>query len=70
MALVDQVLPPPLNSPLSGAAVAGGVLIIVAFVVLSYATYAEMDEEKRKAAQRGDAVVDESDIEEEREANV
>ncbi len=48
VALVDQLLPPPLNSPLTPAAVAGGCLIIVAFLVLSWATYREMDEERRK----------------------
>jgi drug/metabolite transporter (DMT)-like permease len=48
VAVVDQLLPPPLNSPLSAAAVAGGLLIIVAFLLLSWATYREMDEERRK----------------------
>lgn len=60
VALVDQILPPPLNSPLSGAAIAGGVLIIVAFLLLSWSTYKEMDEERRKKA--GDEI-DESDVE-------
>jgi hypothetical protein len=41
-------LPPPLNQPLTGAAVAGGLLIIVAFLLLSWATYREMAEERRK----------------------
>lgn len=48
VALVDQVLPPPLNSPLSGAAVAGGCLIIAAFLLLAWFTYREMGEERRK----------------------
>ena len=52
VALVDQLLPPPLYSPLSGAAIAGGILIIVAFLVLSWATYREMDEEKKQRAER------------------
>ncbi|KAL1297486.1 hypothetical protein AAFC00_005007 [Neodothiora populina] len=60
VAVVDQLLPPPLNSPLSGAAVAGGVLIIAAFLLLSWATYAEMSEERRKKADEADV---ESDIE-------
>ena len=48
VAVVDQLLPPPLNQPLTGAAVAGGLLIIVAFLLLSWATYREMAEERRK----------------------
>lgn len=47
VALVDQLLPPPLNSPLTGAAIVGGLLIIGAFLLLSWATYKEMDEERR-----------------------
>lgn len=61
VALVDQLLPPPLNSPLSGAAIGGGILIIVAFLLLSWATYREMDEERRKKAEEE---VDESDVDE------
>ncbi|KAJ9632166.1 hypothetical protein H2203_000569 [Taxawa tesnikishii (nom. ined.)] len=60
VAIVDQLLPPPLNSPLSAAAVAGGCLIIAAFLLLSWATYREMDEERRK--KRADEI-EESDIE-------
>ncbi|KAB8346030.1 hypothetical protein FH972_023082 [Carpinus fangiana] len=48
VAIVDQVLPKPLYSPLSLAAFIGGGLIIAAFLVLSWATYKEMDEERRK----------------------
>lgn len=33
---------------LSAAAIVGGTLIIVAFVMLSWATYREMDQERRK----------------------
>ncbi|KAF2822211.1 hypothetical protein CC86DRAFT_301194 [Ophiobolus disseminans] len=47
VALVDQLLPPPLNSPLTPAAIVGGILIIGAFILLSWATYKEMDEERR-----------------------
>lgn len=61
VALVDQLLPPPLNSPLSAAAIAGGCLIIFAFLMLSYATYREMNEEHRRKAEADD--VCESDIE-------
>ncbi|KAF4555729.1 EamA-like transporter-like protein 2 [Elsinoe fawcettii] len=61
VAVVDQLLPPPLNSPLSGAAIAGGGLIVAAFILLSWATYREMSEERRqKAAMDG---VEESDVE-------
>lgn len=60
VAVVDQLLPPPLNSPLSAAAIAGGCLIIGAFLLLSWATYREMAEERRKKADEADA---ESDIE-------
>lgn len=34
--------------PLSAAAIIGGLLIIVAFLLLSYSTYREMEEERRK----------------------
>jgi hypothetical protein len=47
VAIVDQLLPPPLNSPLTPAAIVGGILIIGAFLLLSWATYKEMDEERR-----------------------
>lgn len=60
VAIVDQLLPEPLKTDLTPAALIGGVLIIAAFLVLSWATYKEMDEERRK---KGDEVVDESDVE-------
>jgi len=60
VAVVDQLLPPPLNQPLTGAAVAGGLLIIVAFLLLSWATYREMAEERRK---KESEVEIESDVE-------
>jgi hypothetical protein len=41
----------------------GGLLIIFAFVVLSWATYKEMDEEKRRRYSLGQ--VSESDVENE-----
>jgi drug/metabolite transporter (DMT)-like permease len=59
VALIDQLLPPPLNAPLSGAAIVGGLLIIGAFVMLSWATYKEMDEERRKKSGED---VEESDV--------
>lgn len=59
VALVDQLLPEPLYSPLTPAAIVGGCLIIGAFILLSWATYKEMDEEKRKKLEE----VSESDLE-------
>ena len=50
VALVDELLPKPLHNDLSKAAIYGGLLIIAAFLVLSYATYREMDEERKKKA--------------------
>ncbi|KIW00290.1 uncharacterized protein PV09_08180 [Verruconis gallopava] len=60
VAIIDQLLPPPLYSPLTGSSIAGGLLIIAAFVVLSWATFKEMDEERRKKIEQAD--VAESDI--------
>ena len=48
VAVVDQLLPPPLNQPLSLAALAGGCLIVAAFLLLAWATFREMDAERRK----------------------
>lgn len=58
VALCDQMLPPPLYSPLTAAAIAGGMLIIFAFLLLSWATYKEMDEENHKHA---DELIEESE---------
>ncbi|CAK4034186.1 related to DUF6 domain [Lecanosticta acicola] len=58
VALCDQLLPPPLYHKLSGAAIGGGILIIAAFLLLSWATYREMDEERKKKAEE---TVEESD---------
>ncbi|KAF2397769.1 hypothetical protein EJ06DRAFT_550770 [Trichodelitschia bisporula] len=60
VAIVDQLLPPPMNSPLSGTAIAGGLLITAAFMLLSWATYKEMSEEQRKKLEEDD--VAESDM--------
>jgi drug/metabolite transporter (DMT)-like permease len=60
VAIIDQLLPPPLYSPLTGNSIGGGLLIIVAFIVLSWATFKEMDEEHRKKMEKAD--VAESDI--------
>ncbi|TKA83342.1 hypothetical protein B0A55_00620 [Friedmanniomyces simplex] len=59
VALCDQVLPPPLYSPLTGAAIVGGVLIIGAFGLLCWATYREMGEERRKRG--AEEMVEETD---------
>lgn len=45
VAIVDWMLT---GKPLSAAAIIGGILIIVAFLLLSYSTYREMDEERKK----------------------
>lgn len=62
IAIVDQLLPEPLYNPLSGPAVLGGCLIIAAFLLLSWATFKEMDEERRHKAAMHE--VEESDIDE------
>lgn len=58
VALVDQLLPPPLNSPLTPAAIVGGLLIIGAFLLLSWATYKEMDEERRHKLEESPSEMD------------
>ncbi|KAG9204228.1 hypothetical protein G6514_001301 [Epicoccum nigrum] len=58
VAIVDQLLPPPLNSPLTGAAIVGGLLIIGAFILLSWATYKEMDEERRHKLEESPSEMD------------
>ena len=65
VALVDQLLPPPLHNSLSHAAIIGGLLIIIAFGVLSYSTYREMDEERQKKATL--EAIEDSDIDIEEE---
>lgn len=60
VALCDQMLPPPLYQPLTAAAIVGGLLIIFAFGLLSWATYREMDEERKKHAEE---MIEESDVE-------
>ena len=62
VALIDVMLPPPLYSPLSTWAITGGLLIILAFFMLSWATYREMDEERRKKV--AEEIVEESDVDE------
>ncbi|KAK5116950.1 hypothetical protein LTR62_006671 [Meristemomyces frigidus] len=58
VALCDQMLPPPLYSPLTGAAIAGGVLIIAAFGLLSWATFREMKEERGKHGEEASVMED------------
>lgn len=45
VAIVDWLLK---DEPLSSAAVAGGLVIVVAFILLSWSTYREINEERRK----------------------
>lgn len=45
VAIVDWMLT---GKPLSAAAIAGGVCIIAAFLLLSYSTYRELDEERKR----------------------
>lgn len=45
VAVVDWMLT---GTPLSAAAIGGGILIIAAFLLLSYSTFREMDEERKK----------------------
>ncbi|KAF2709868.1 hypothetical protein K504DRAFT_532916 [Pleomassaria siparia CBS 279.74] len=61
VAIVDQLLPPPLNHPLTSATIVGGLLIIGAFLLLSWATYKEMDEERRKKLEEDGSSSDSSD---------
>jgi drug/metabolite transporter (DMT)-like permease len=49
------------GKPLSFAAITGGTLIIVAFCMLSWATYREMSEEQRKRDEDGDKVLVDED---------
>jgi drug/metabolite transporter (DMT)-like permease len=58
VAIVDQLLPPPLNSPLTPAAIVGGLLIIGAFSLLSWASYKEMDEERRHKLEEAPSEMD------------
>ncbi|MCJ1313495.1 hypothetical protein MMC25_007174 [Agyrium rufum] len=58
VAIVDWALPN--GQAISAAALVGGLLIIGAFVLLSWSTYREMNEERRK---RLEAEIDESDAE-------
>ena len=46
VAIVDWALPG--GQPLSVAAIGGGILIIGAFLLLSWSSYREMNEERRK----------------------
>jgi len=54
VAVLDQILPPPLYSPLSGAAILGGLLIVFAFILLCWSTWKEMEEERKGKAMEDD----------------
>lgn len=58
VALCDELLPPPLYSPLTSAAITGGLLIIAAFLLLSWFTYKEMEEEMHKNAEEVESDVE------------
>ncbi|KAF1815614.1 hypothetical protein P152DRAFT_464419 [Eremomyces bilateralis CBS 781.70] len=60
VAIIDELLPEPLKSPLTPAAIGGGLLIIFAFLLLSWATYKEMGEERRQKLEQYE--IAESDI--------
>lgn len=45
VAIVDWFIT---GQPLSAASIIGGILITIAFLLLSWSTYREMDEEKKK----------------------
>ena len=60
--LCDELLPEPLHNDLSSAAIGGGALIIIAFALLSWATFKEMNEAKK---QHVDKMVHESDLDDE-----
>jgi len=64
VALCDELLPEPLHNDLSTAAVMGGVLIIAAFALLSWATFREMKEESAHG-KGAEEMVEESDLEDE-----
>lgn len=63
VALVDQLLPGAMHVDLTPAAILGGLLIIAAFLVLSYATYKEMDEDIKHKPDIDVLDDDESDVE-------
>ncbi|KAK5952288.1 hypothetical protein OHC33_006761 [Knufia fluminis] len=58
VAITDYILT---GEPLSGATISGGLLIIVAFVLLSWATYREMVEEEAKKGNEEDKNFDENE---------
>lgn len=55
VAIVDELLPGELRNELTPAALIGGLLIIAAFLVLSWASYKEMDEERRRKLEMEDS---------------
>jgi hypothetical protein len=66
VAIIDQLLPASFNSdPLTASTLFGGMLIIGAFLLLSWATYKDMTEEKkRRYSLSGDVEDSESAVEE------
>lgn len=51
VAIVDWLLT---GDSLSGASIVGGILIMVAFFLLSWSTYREMNEERKKSLENED----------------
>ncbi|MCJ1391893.1 hypothetical protein MMC18_004760 [Xylographa bjoerkii] len=60
VAIVDWALPG--GSSLSAVAIGGGLMIIAAFLLLSWSTYCEMNEERRKRLE-DEGIVSDSDAE-------
>lgn len=61
VALCDELLPEPLHNDLSGAAIAGGILIIAAFILLSWVTFREMAEETKKSEDLAESETEDDD---------
>ncbi|KAI1614360.1 hypothetical protein EDD36DRAFT_224702 [Exophiala viscosa] len=61
VAITDWIIT---GKPLSGAAMVGGALIVVAFAMLSFATYKEMKEEERAREEDENKIFDDEDEDE------
>jgi drug/metabolite transporter (DMT)-like permease len=63
VAIVDWLLT---GDSLSSASIIGGILIIIAFFLLSWSTYREMNEERKKKLENDEAESDNENDSEER----
>lgn len=63
VAIVDWLLT---GDSLSSASIIGGILIIIAFFLLSWSTYREMNEERKKKLENDEAESDNDNDSEER----